>query len=44
VKKAGGNAGFFVGRVRAAWSLFRFDGIETGLQIPDLTRFLDANR
>ena len=26
------------------WSLFRFDGIETGLQIPGLTRFLDANR
>src|SRR5215216_506032 len=26
------------------WSLFRFDGIETGLQILVLTRFLDANR
>jgi hypothetical protein len=26
------------------WSLFRFDGIETGLWILDLTRFLDANR
>jgi hypothetical protein len=26
------------------WSLFRFDRIETGLQIPDLTGFLDANR
>ena len=26
------------------WSLFRFDGIEAGLQILDLTRFLDANR
>jgi hypothetical protein len=24
--------------------LFRFDRIETGLQILDLTRFLDANR
>src|SRR3954463_4764775 len=26
------------------WSLFRFDRIETGLQIHILTRFLDANR
>jgi hypothetical protein len=26
------------------WSLFRFDRIETGLQIPDLTGFLDVNR
>jgi hypothetical protein len=26
------------------WSLFRFDGIEAGLWILDLTRFLDANR
>jgi hypothetical protein len=33
--------------LRASWgdqSLFRFDGIETGLWILDLTRFLDANR
>jgi hypothetical protein len=26
------------------WSHFRFDGIEAGLWILDLTRFLDANR
>src|SRR5262245_25469006 len=28
----------------AGWSYFRFDGIETELQILVLTRFLDANR
>src|SRR5215204_6435973 len=28
----------------ADWSLLRSDGIGTGLQIFDLTRFLDANR
>jgi hypothetical protein len=28
----------------ARQSLFRFDGIEAGLWILDLTRFLDANR
>src|SRR6185436_578162 len=26
------------------WSLFRFDGVETGLQILGLTRFLDTKR
>jgi hypothetical protein len=26
------------------WCPFRFDRIEAGLQIPDLARFLDANR
>jgi hypothetical protein len=28
----------------AVWSLFRFDGIEAGLQFLDLTRFPGANR
>jgi hypothetical protein len=28
----------------APWSLFRFNSIETGRQILELTRFLDANR
>src|ERR1700724_2973827 len=31
-------------RLRRYWTPFRFDGIEAGLQILDLTRFLDANR
>jgi len=34
----------FVPIRQIVWSLFRFDGIETGLQILELTRFLDANR
>jgi hypothetical protein len=29
---------------RPTQSPFRFDGIEAGLWIPDLTRFLNANR
>jgi hypothetical protein len=31
-------------RLSARQSFSRFDGIETGLWIPVLTRFLDANR